>query len=255
MAESPAGANWKPLIGITGGCTTTGRGVVVLYAIPAYVRAVELAGGVPVVVPVTLNLVSLQALYRKLDGVVLSGGGDVLPGNYGAESASHVYGTDAQRDAAEIALARWAVRDDRPLLAICRGHQVLNVALGGTLHRHIPDAIKTDIRHDNPILSHRARLIHEVDIEPGSRLAQALDTAGTEVNSMHHQAVDQVGAGLCIVARAPDGVIEGIERPDRRFVIGVQWHPEEIPAHPAMRCLFRRFVQAAGGFDGRPARG
>lgn len=237
----------QPLIGITSGRRTTERGVEILYAIPSYVQAVAMAGGLPVIIPITAA--SLRTLYTTLDGIVLSGGGDVLPARYGAEPIPQIYGTDDLRDTTEIALVRWAAADDKPLLAICRGHQVLNVALGGTLYRHIPGDIETVIQHDNPLPTHRAQMIHDIRAEPNSLLAKALGTTESQVNSMHHQAVDRLGEGLRIVAHAPDGVIEGIEHPDRRFVLGVQWHPEEIQSSPPMRRLFQHFVQTASNPD------
>ncbi len=240
----------KPIIGITGGRKQTEGGVMLLYTLPSYIHALEMAGGLPVIIPVTLNPSALEVLYRRLDGIVLTGGGDVLPSAYGAEIDAHIYGTDAVRDIAEINLARWAVHDDKPLLAICRGHQVLNVAMGGTLHRHIPNVFDTDIQHDNALATHRTYLAHTANIAAGSNLALALGEVETPVNSMHHQAIDRVGKDLHVVSHAPDGIVEGVEHPERRFVLGVQWHPEElVDTHPAMRRLFWTFVQAANGCE------
>lgn len=241
-----------PLIGVT--CSHTWSAPLnspYLGLLPTYTRAIEMAGGVPVIVPVTLNLEGLEAIYARLDGVLLPGGADVSAAAYGAERHPTMYGEDEARDAAEIALSRWAVRDDKPLLAICRGIQVLNVALGGTLYRHIPDEYPTAIEHDHEYATQRVYLAHEIEVEPGSRLWDALGAAQTPVNSLHHQAANRVGEGLRVVARAADGLIEALEHRERRYVVGVQWHPEVLVDHdPAMRRLFQSFVQAADGREG-----
>jgi putative glutamine amidotransferase len=240
----------KPLIGVTGGRRPNERGVMFLYAVPSYVHAVEVTDGLPVLLPVNLDLNTLETIYHRLDGVVLTGGGDVSPAAYNAEPASTVQGTDELRDAVEFALARWAIRDDKPLLAICRGIQVLNVALGGTLYQHIPDDFDTDLEHDHTFATHRAYLAHTASVEPASRLAAALGVVETPVNSLHHQAVDRPAENLRVVAHASDGLIEGLEHPARRFVVSVQWHPEElVDTEPVMRRLFWSFVQAASGRD------
>jgi putative glutamine amidotransferase len=242
--------NKKPLIGVTCGQRANPQGVMFLSAVPSYVHAIEVAGGLPVILPVTLGEAALEEIYRRIDGVVLPGGGDVTPSAYGAEPVAAVYGADEMRDAFEFALARWAVRDDKPLLAICRGHQVLNVALGGTLYQHIPDDCSSDLSHGHSFATQRAHLAHRAAIDAESRLARALGATDTPVNSLHHQAVDRVAEVLRVTAHADDGLIEGLEHPERRFIVGVQWHPEElVDLEPPMRRLFETFVQIAA--DGR----
>ncbi len=237
-----------PLIGITSGHRTCGHGTKTLCVSPSYVRAVEVAGGLPLLIPVTLHIDTLEAIYRRLDAVLLPGGGDVLPDAYGAEVSPRTHAIDEARDVAEFALVRWAVRDDKPLFAICRGHQVLNVALGGTLYQHIPDDFDTKLSHDQSTTTHRHAPTHTVSIVSGSRLAAALGVGELSVNSMHHQAVGRVAEPLRVVAQSTDGVIEGLEHPDQRFALSVQWHPEELTdTVPVMRRLFKAFVQAAGG--------
>ena len=239
--------NNRPLIGITSSHTWAEENACHRLAVVAlYVSAVERAGGVPLIIPVTLSAETLAALYSRLDGVLLPGGADVSASAYGAARVSSMYGEDATRDAAEIAISRWAVRDDKPLLAICRGIQVLNVALGGALCQHIPDEVTTTIEHDHDYATHRTHLAHEVSVEPGSLLHTILGVERLAVNSLHHQAAKHAGEGLRVVARAPDGIREGGEHPECRGGLGVQWHPEALAdADPAMQRLFDALVEAA----------
>lgn len=242
----------RPLIGLTSNHRYSDEHKSAQLAlVTSYVRAVEAAGGAPVIVPVTLGTEALAALYARLDGVLLPGGADVAASAYGAEPVPSMYGEDEARDRAEIALSQWATRDDKPLLAICRGIQVLNVALGGTLYRHIPDEFPTPLEHDHEYATQRDLLAHVVSVTPDSLLGAALGKTHLPVNSLHHQAANQVGAGLRVAARASDGLIEGLEHPDRRFIVGVQWHPEVLfEADAAMHRLFWAFAEAARGNDG-----
>ncbi len=200
-------------------------------------------------IPLQVERAGLRRIYERLDAVVLSGGGDVDPACYHASVISpHTSDVDPQRDEVEIQLVRWAVEDDKPLLAICRGMQVLNVALGGTLIQHIPDEVVSALPHQTHSDEAFGYLAHEVTVTPDSKLYAALDLNGSHlsVNSLHHQAVAELGHGLRIVARAGDGIVEAVEIPDRRFIIGVQWHPEAlVDRHPPMRHLFEALVAAA----------
>lgn len=213
-------------------------------------EAIAAAGGLPVYVPTGLDEPTLRQLYERLDGVLLPGGPDVDPAEYGEATHPLTVHIDHARDALELTLTRWAVADDRPLFGICRGHQVINVALGGTLVQDIPSQVNTTYTHDIPDAMPRSTRIHAVDIEPGSRLAAILGTTHVEVNSLHHQSVAQAAPNARITAHAPDGVTEAIEVPDRRFALSVQWHPEDLvdegdEVGAAMRHLFESFVEAA----------
>lgn len=214
----------------------------------AYVGCIEAiadAGGLPVLIPVSVDVDTRRQLYERLDGVLLSGGEDMNPVFYGASPHPALGKADDNRDRAELQLAEWAVEDDRPLFCICRGHQVLNVALGGTLIQDIPTQHRTTVNHDSDI---RDGLVHEVEIDPSSRLAAILGTTRMGVNSLHHQAIETPAPLSCVTAYAPDGIIEGVELPDRKFVVSVQWHPEDLfRQHEPMRRLFRAFVEAASG--------
>lgn len=200
-----------------------------------YLRAIEAAGGVPVVLP---PLGDADALLDRLDGICLSGGPDLDPVAYGAtERHAELGPTEPDLDAFELALARAADARGMPLLGICRGAQALNVARGGTLHQHIPAHRQTE-----PATA----TTHSVHVDAGTRLAQLVGTRPLRVNSFHHQAVDVLGRGLRAVARAADGTVEAIEGVGARFLLGVQWHAEGLTALPRHRVLFEGLVVAAG---------
>ena len=216
------------------------------YEIPkAYLDAILTAGGLPILLPTSLPITTLPELVNRFDGFVLSGGGDVDPALYGGHLNATVHSIDPERDAFECALIPLVLEADKPLLAICRGAQILNVALGGSLYEDIPSALPEALRHDWYPDIPRDYLAHTVEIEPGSRLAEILGTRKLRTNSLHHQAIRQPAPGLEVVARAEDDVIEAVELPGKCFAIGVQWHPECLPEEPAMQKLFLEFVNAA----------
>jgi putative glutamine amidotransferase len=213
----------------------------------AYVAALADAGALPVLLPSCLSPDAALAAAARLDGLVLTGGGDVDPVHFGEEPEPGLGRIDGARDAMEIALTRAFAEEDRPLLGICRGIQVMNVALGGGVIQHL--------RPEDGLLQHEVVALgdgpgHSVAIEPGTRLAAIVGRATLRVNSSHHQAVGRVAPDLVVSARSPDGVIEAIEHPGRRFLMGVEWHPERGPdACPESRALLRAFVTecAEGG--------
>ena len=208
------------------------------------VQGVERAGGWPVLVPPGLAEGTLRGLLPQLDGLLLSGGGDLDPARYGAPPHPLAAGIDPARDAAELALTRWAVYQGRPLFGICRGAQVLNVALGGTLYGDVSEHPGA-VRHTYPDTA-AAERPHPVEVEEGTRLATVLGVPELAVNSLHHQAVREVAPGLRVAARAPDGLVEAVELPAHPFALAVQWHPESLPAAPEMQRLFAALVAAAG---------
>jgi putative glutamine amidotransferase len=235
----------RPLIGITATLRPhpeTGNPYFMAYA--PNVQAVERAGGLPVLIPAGLTADVLRAIYERVDGILLPGGGDIDPARYGAQPHSKTANIIPERDDTEIAIVQWAIRDDRPILGICRGHQVINVALGGTLIQDIPALISDEIRHDT--VNERTMRPHAVRIDPASRLAAILGAHEIEVNSLHHQAIDRAAPGLQITAYAPDGVVEAAEIPGKRFALSVQWHPEDLaPDDGAMQRLFNALVETA----------
>lgn len=236
----------RPLIGITSSNHTNKHGWAYHAGYAANAQSIIRAGGLAVFLPAEMSDEITRATYERLDGVLLSGGGDVDPARYNEPADPLSKNIDARRDDIEIRLAQWAVADDRPLFGICRGHQVLNVALGGKLVQDVPTMVDTDIKHDIPFDEPRTNLVHTVTIEPGSKLLAAVGQPTVRVNSLHHQAVIEVGAGARVVARAEDGIIEGVELPDRFFALSVQWHPEDLTVNqPEAANLFEAFVAAA----------
>ncbi len=217
---------------------------------PSYIQAVRAAGGLPVLIPLGLDEDELGALLQRVDGILLPGGGDVAPAAYGGdEQATTIRDVDTQRDATEFGLVRRALDGQKPLLAICRGLQLFNVALGGSLWEDVAEGMPGAIPHDYFGQNQRDYLAHPVTVAGDSRLAEALGSNGAiGVNSLHHQGIRTLAPGLVPVAWAPDGLVEAIEYPDHPFALGVQWHPENLlQVEPQMRRLFRAFVQAAGG--------
>lgn len=191
-----------------------------------YVRSVERSGAIPLVLP-PLGAEHAEAVLDRLDGLLLSGGVDVDPSLYGRPRHPKLGRVDRKRDDFELALTREALRRDLPILAICRGQQLLNVATGGTLIQDIPSELKGAVTHD--AAGRRTRRSHSVELELGSRLAEILGPGPLSVNSFHHQAIDGLGEGLAVTGRcAEDGVIEAVEMPERNFVVAVQWHPESF---------------------------
>lgn len=214
-----------------------------------YLARVRAAGGLPVLLdPGDASDATIEALVARLDAVVLTGGPDVEPRRYGEPADASVYGTDAIVDDFEVALARAALAHATPLLAICRGIQVLNVAGGGTLHQHIPARPGVE-PHGVPGARGGARLL-PVRLEPGSVVATVMGTTAPTVSCHHHQAVDRVAEGWRVVGRAADGIVEAIEPIEREarraFVLAVQWHPEDTAAtDPAQQALFDALVARA----------
>lgn len=212
-----------------------------------YLHAVRRAGGVEaVMMREPYGETDLRQLVHRYDGLMLLGGDDMDPAMYGEEASEHVYGANPERDQFEVSLLKAAIAERVPVLAICRGHQVLNVTFGGSLHQHITDRDDL-IGHGIPAKDDGAQL-HDVAVEGGTRLADALGVSCATCSSHHHQAVDRVGDGLRVVARAEDGIVEGLELddPGAPWVVGVQWHPEETAAtDPVQQHLFDRFVREA----------
>ncbi len=238
---------YRPLIGITTAVNIdTSTHWRFLRAYEANTHAIEQAGGIPVLVPCTLQPHTLRALYERLDGLLLPGGGDVDPAIYSASPHPQTKYIDRERDDTEMTLARWAVDESLPVFGICRGHQVFNVALGGTLVQDIPSQLKTDLQHDIFAGQPRNLRLHDVAVAPDSLLAKVLSTTQIAVNSLHHQSVEAVAPRLRVTAYAPDGIIEATEIPEHPFALTVQWHPEDMVSDDeSMRGLFRAFVQAS----------
>ena len=206
-----------------------------------YLEAVGRAGALAIVVP-PMPGPAIPALLDRVDGICLSGGPDLHPDAYGAAPHAELGPTEPRLDAFELALARASDERDMPILAICRGMQILNVARGGTLHQHLPDVVGQTVAHrqqGNP-----SRPTHGVSVAGDSRLAGILGRTEADVNSFHHQACAVIGERLTVTARAEDGTVEGFEASDRGFMVGVQWHAECLVDHDEQVALFRALVEA-----------
>jgi putative glutamine amidotransferase len=238
--DAPGGAAGRPVIGLS----TYGIAHAEGFDIPAeYVQAVLRAGGVPLLLPTAAPDPAARWL-DMLQGLVLIGGGDIDPAAYGAESHASIYNLDADRDACEFELARRALDRCLPLLAICRGLQVINVVRGGSLHRHLPEVFGEKVAHREPP---RETTRHMVDVAADAHIAAAMGSCRVEVVSWHHQAVDRLGEGLRPVAWAADGVVEALQLDGHPNLLAVQWHPELSAAKdPAQQGLFDRLVGRAG---------
>lgn len=236
-----------PLIGIPSRRDLSSRsGSPVFAQNRTYVEAITAAGGAPVLIPLNLGEEALRAIYERLDGLLLAGGEDVHPRHYGEAIHERCGEIGEARDTVELTLARWALAEGLPTLAICRGIQVLNVAAGGTLYQDIASQVPGSLKHDFWPDHPRNCLAHQVTINGDSHLAAILGQGQVTVNSLHHQAVKDLAPSFRAVAQAPDGVIEAIEGHDHPFALGVQWHPEElVDDAPPMRRLFEDFVSAA----------
>ncbi len=207
-----------------------------------YLEAVWRAGAVPVLLPLTTDEARLRHMLEQLDGLLLTGGEDIDPALYGAEKQPWCGPVVPERDAMELPLVRMALERDLPLLAICRGEQVLSCALGGTLYQDIGKEYGGAVRHPRQDLPRDP--VHEAELAPGSLLRAIMGADRVRVNSRHHQAVRTPGSGLVVNART-DGLTEGVEAPLHRFVLGVQWHPESLcDRYPEHQALFNALVHA-----------
>jgi putative glutamine amidotransferase len=213
------------------------------YTFDDYSQAIRFGGGAPVLIPVAQDRETLQAILRRLDGLILSGGPDVNPKFYGEQPLPGLEEIDEDLDRMELEAARMAFEGNLPIFAICRGIQVLNVSQGGTLYQDIPTQVQESILHTQK--ADKKTTTHATRIEPKTLLSRIVGRKEIWVNGRHHQAVKDVAHGFVVSARATDGVVEAMEHPSRRFVVGVQWHPEgNWKGDLYSRRLFRAFVRA-----------
>ena len=218
-----------------------------------YFTALTAVGAVPIMVPLLAqDEDTLRAMYERLDGVFLAGGVDVDPASYREDRLDVCGRTDPDRDRVEIMLTKWAIEDGKPVLGVCRGLQVINVACGGSLLQDIESHSDRFIKHDYyPTQGHeRHYLAHEALVAAGSRFMRIYGGQKILVNSMHHQGIKQLGEGLAATIHAPDGLIEGVEGTGENFLLGVQWHPEMlIDDDEGTRRLFSVFKTAAASYS------
>jgi putative glutamine amidotransferase len=235
----------KPLIGITTYQSKNIYGQPTVDLQQSYVRAVMQAGGVPVLIPSLIAEDGWDAVYSRLDGILFSGGGDIDLEHFAGDPHPRIDDVEPERDSVELKMVQAAVSDGKPFLGICRGCQVVNVALGGTLYTHIPDQLPNALDHSYPG-NMRTVLVHEVKIEEGTQVAEIYGEPIIKVNSLHHQGLKDIAPVLRVAGRAPDGLVESVELPDHPFGVAVQWHPEWLTDQQPTRNLFRKFVESAG---------
>lgn len=233
-----------PIIGITTMRRVNQSGMRLASLAEAYVDALYKAGACPVLIPNTIQESALDELISRLDGVVFSGGGDIDPQYYRAEEHPKVGEVDQQRDRVELSLLERVIDGKKPFLGICRGIQLINIGLGGSLYADIADQVPGASKHDYYPDWARDHLAHTVQVQKESKLAEILGEGEVQVNSLHHQAVDRLGEDLIPTAYSPDGLVEAFELPGHPFGVAVQWHPEWLTAHEPMRALFASFIEA-----------
>ncbi len=234
----------KPLIGITTRNGKDGDRHPMTVLQHSYIRAVLQAGGLPVMIPNILSEEDFLDLYSRLNGILFSGGGDVSLTYFNGSDHPRIGEVDESRDTTEITLMRTAVNDGKPILGICRGAQVMNIAMGGTLYTHIYDQLKGALDHAYPG-SLRKAIVHPVNVDETTRSAEIFGETLLNVNSLHHQGLKDIAPGLKATGYAPDGLVEVVEIPDHPYAVAVQWHPEWLTDQPAMQRLFRSFVAAS----------
>ena len=236
----------KPLIAITSHSPEDPYRLHLDQLLAGIIFGVERAGGLPLLIPYGIDEQHVTEIAEQVKGILFTGGGDIAAEEYGGLLHPRIASVDAWRDRVEIALIRRVVAQKQPLFGICRGSQVLNVALGGTLHPEVDEVPEID-RHtfypDFPF----DRLSHPVQVAEDSLLSAIVGAPIVQVNSLHHQAIDRVAPGLRVVASAPDGMIEAVEVIDHPFALAVQWHPEALPNEASSQAIFAAFVRACGG--------
>jgi putative glutamine amidotransferase len=235
----------KPLIGITtrNGKDADGHPLTALQH--TYTNAIIQAGGLPILIPSMLAEEDFLDLYSRVTGLLFTGGGDVSLEYFNGSDHPRIGEVDKGRDATEISLMLAAVNDGKPVLGICRGAQVMNIALGGTLYTHIHDQLKGALDHDYPG-DLRRTLVHPVNVDETTRSAEIFRETLLNVNSLHHQGLKDIAPSLRAAGYAPDGLVEVVEMPEHPYAVSVQWHPEWLTDQLPMQRLFKSFVDASG---------
>jgi len=237
----------KPIIGITTGSINNSFGQRMVTLNEAYIKAILQAGGVPLLIPsasAANGNGESEEFGNIVDGILFTGGGDISPDRFQGDPHPRIDDVDEIRDSVELNLLQTAVGNGTPFLGICRGCQLMNVGLGGTLYTHIPDQLPGALDHAYPG-NMRKVLVHKVKIEEGTRTGQLLGEPIVSVNSHHHQGLKGIAPSLQVTGNAPDGLVEAIELKGHPFGIGVQWHPEWLTDQEVTRNLFSKFINAA----------
>ncbi len=235
----------QPIIGITAGKDSSDTGIQKVCLIDKYSHAISASGGIPFVIPPDIPSHTIETIISRVDGIMITGGGDIDTRRFNGQDHPRVYGVDIDRDNLEIGLVLAAGSSAKPLLGICRGIQIINVALGGDLYTDIQDQKTDPLKHDWFPDYPRNRLSHSVEIKSGSLLYKILEISITDVNSLHHQAIRNLSNKLSAIAFAPDGIIEAVEIKDHPFFLGVQWHPEWLFDLETTQKLFKAFIDTA----------
>ena len=235
----------QPIIGITAGLDHTGTDIHKTCLMDKYYQAIIASGGIPIILPFEIPIKEMISFLNHIDGIMITGGGDIETQRYNGENHPKVYGVEPLRDQFEIDLVLAAEKLKKPILGICRGIQVINVAMGGDLYSDIHDQVPGSIKHDWFPDFPRDQLSHKVDISRGSLLNSIIDQTSLEVNSLHHQAIKKLSPKLTASAYSPDGIIEAVEINNHPFFLGVQWHPEWLFNLQTTKELFNKFVVAS----------
>jgi putative glutamine amidotransferase len=236
----------KPIIGLTTYLDRNEHNYPIIGLLRAYVDAVNSSGGTPVLIPSTLSKESLLVLADYLDGILFTGGGDIRIECFQGEKHPKVNNVQIERDDTEFFLLEQVIKKEKPFLGICRGCQVVNVGLGGTLFTDIEAQKSGAIKHDYFPNYPRTLLVHQVDVvNKNSRFYRMIDKGEFKVNSLHHQGIKDLAPGVDVIAIAPDGLVECIELPDYRFGIAVQWHPEWLMNNVVSKRLLKAFIEAS----------
>lgn len=238
----------NPIIGITTRRVSLSNKMPLIGSPETYINSILNAGGIPILLPIPLSGNRLADVVKGLDGILFTGGGDIDPDIYRGENHPSVYDVQKDRDTFEISLVDHALFRRMPFFGICRGIQIINVATGGTLYTDINSKVAKALPH-NSFAEHPADFrAHPVRVIAGTKLASIVKTDRLEVNSMHHQGIDQPSSTLTVSAVAPDGIVEAVEIKDHPFGMGVQWHPEALGKDVPSQLLFKAFIQAAALF-------
>jgi putative glutamine amidotransferase len=216
-----------------------------IWMLPGYLDGIRNAGGIPVILPLTTSQEDASALLMKFDGLLMTGGQDVNPLLYGQTATDQCCAICRERDEMETFFFREAIEQNTPILGICRGLQMINVLLGGTLYQDIPSETESKINHH--MESPYDRACHQVRLMPGTGLHRLIQVEDMGVNSYHHQAVKDLGAGLEVMAKSEDGIVEAVSLPLKKFVWAVQWHPEYDLTKSSSQKIFRAFVDSCDG--------
>ena len=233
-----------PIIGITAGKEQRDNNVQKICLIDKYSHAISISGGIPFIIPPDIPLKSVTSIMAHVDAIMITGGGDIEAKRYNGQDHPRVNVVDTNRDNLEIELVNAAESSCKPLLGICRGIQIINVALGGDLFTDLQDQKKDALKHDWFPGFPRDRLSHSIEIKSFSLLNKIFEVSSTEVNSLHHQAIKNLSKKLTAIAFAPDGVIEDVELSSHPFFLGVQWHPEWLFSAETSKKLFKAFINA-----------